>query len=142
MFALVRPSPLSLVAGPWANIPSTIEIDGVRVHAAGVGWTDGARLVVDVVYANQPPTEHHTVSGTSYSLAGAVLTVTRTFSAPTLAQVKTILKNRLDAEATSRWVSCRGTKNIEAAYASGVTAIDGAANIAAAINAYQGVVWP
>jgi hypothetical protein len=142
MYALVRTSPLALVLGPWETVPATIEADGVRVHAAGLGYANGNLLLVDVVYANQPPTEYHTLASTNYGLVGSVLTVTRTWNPPTLAAAKIILKGRLDTEATQRWLNCRGTKNIEAAYTSAASAIDGAGTLGAAITAYQGVVWP
>lgn len=143
--ALITINPLSLVAGPWAGPPARIEIlPGLRVDGALTGWTDGVNLLVDVVYANQAPTEFHTLATTSYSLSGSTLTVTRTWTAPTLAAVKTALKARLNNDATGQWIACRGSKTalIETANTNGAAAIDAALTIAAAISAYQAVVWP
>lgn len=142
--ALIQINPLALIAGPWTPTPGRIELPGLRLDGAGSGWTDGVNLLVDVVYANQPPTEFHTVASASYVLSNSTLTVTRTFTAPTLAAVKTALKARLNNDATAQWIGCRGTKAalIETANTNGAASIDAAGTIAAAITAYQGVVWP
>lgn len=144
MFALVETTPLSLVAGPWGTIPQTIEVASIRVHGAKVGYTNGNLLLVDVVLAGSQPTEYHTLNNQSYERNGNTLTVTRTWTAPTLAAVKTALKNRLDQTATQEWIKSRGAKaaQIEIANSNGASAIDGAGTIAAAFSAYNAVTWP
>lgn len=142
--ALVRISPLSLLAGPWPTVPPTIEFNGLRVHGADVGWTDGVFKVVDIALVGAQPTEYHTLNTQTPSLTGNVLTITRTWSPPTLAAVRVILKALLNDRATTEWIKCRGTKStdIESANTNGVAAIDGAANITAALVAYNAVQWP
>jgi hypothetical protein len=142
--AVVRLSPLAVVLGPWPAVPGRIEANGWRVDGAQVGTELGNFRVVNVTYANDAPTQYHTLSGESLSLTANELTITRAWQAPTLAAAKTILKARLDDDATREWIACRGTKatDIETAYSNGSNAVDGANSLMNALNAYNAVTWP
>jgi hypothetical protein len=142
--AIVRLSPLAIVAGPWPGIPSRIEAGGWRIDAAPIGASDNGTLrLVDVVYSGAQPTQFHSLASESLALNTNTLTITQTWSPPTLAAVKAALRARLDREATSWWLEKRGVgeANLESALSTGITNINAAANIAAAINAYQAVVF-
>lgn len=142
--AMVRISPLALRGGPWDAPPGSIQVNGIRVDGAQVGWTDGTYRLVNVILAGDPPSELHTLAGQSYSLNGNDVTVTRTWNPPTLPNAKTFLKSRLNSRATEEWIKCRGTKStdIETANTNGANAIDAAANLSQALAAYQAVTWP
>ena len=143
--ALVRLSPLEVIGGPWEAPPGRIDVAGWRIDSPPIGAGNGTFKLVDVAYSGSAPTQYHTLASETLSLNGGnTLTVTRTFSAPTLASVRQKLKVRLDKDATEKWVAARGANAaaIETARTNGNSSIDGASTIAAAISAYQNVIWP
>lgn len=142
--AMVLLSPLTVVAGPWGVAPGRIEVSGVRVDSPPAGWSDGTLMMCDVSYSGNQPTEYHTLNSENLSRNTSTLTITRTWSAPTLAVAKALLKARLDTLASTRWVDVRGVNaaGIESALATGKTNIDNAGTIASAIAAFQAVSFP
>lgn len=142
--ALVQLTPLAIVAGPWELPPGTISVPGIRVDSPPIGWTDGTFSLCTVNYTGAKPTEHHTLATTTLSLSDSTLTITQSWTPPSLARIKAVLKERLESEATFRWVKVRGANasGIEDALATGIVNVDAATSVLSAISAYQAVTFP
>lgn len=144
--AMIRVSPLSIVGGPWANPPGTINAGGVRVDAPPIGWTndDASLMMVNVTTVGDQPTQFHTLAAETLSLATSTLTITRTWNPPTLSAVKLVLVGRLNDRATERWINTRGANaaEIETALSNGSASVSAATTIVGAVAAFQAVSFP
>jgi hypothetical protein len=88
MIALIQISPLAVIQ-QWSTLPTMVRVPGSDIHAPSVGWTDGAYKIVDVVTVGSAVDQFSELTGTSLSLNGNTLTITRTYTqrSPTKAEL-------------------------------------------------------
>lgn len=98
-YAIVNTQTTAIVQGPWGVLPGRVQWpSGNTVSPPVVGMEDGDFRIVEVLDTDVAPTTYHDQSGSSQSLDGNQLTISRSFTAartPSLEEVKEEARRRI-----------------------------------------------
>lgn len=100
MAALIKISTQEIIQTWGDNVPTFFSIPGVcDVHCPDANWTFGDYRLIPVVNQGTAPNEFWLSSGATQAISNNTLVITSTFVEQPLANVQTILCNRVDGAA-------------------------------------------